>query len=357
MNMKNWIKIAAYNLACILLVGFVACSSGGSDDPIPSGGDLKLVPSKTSFVANGNDVVNFSVKRDGRDISTVAKIYLVDKNGTKANELLTQPSYKSLVNGSFTFKAIYGNDTSSNVVLTATGGLEKVEFYRHVCVMKLTGTWCSFCPDLALLLDYYVGSRPDKIIELSFHGGQTSDPMLVPETAVLSSLFGNPGFPAAIVDLRELLPSQSIPILDGMVNTSRNDYPAMGGIALSSDYNNSDRKVSVTVKVKSSIDANFRIAVYLLEDGIVEPQFNHGSWVDDYAHNHTVRTLLSSNIKGDDLGTIAKGSEVTKTYELTLNDAWNAEKMSVVAYTVVGDNINNIAKCDLGESIDYRLNE
>ena len=73
-----------------------------------------------------------------------------------------------------------------------------------------------------------------------------------------------------------------------------------------------------------------RLTVYLVEDGLVAPQLNLGTWVNNYVHNGVFRKALSS-IKGEPLKR-SNGNKYKNVYRFNIPNGWNWNKMRVVAF-------------------------
>lgn len=81
-------------------------------DPLPY---VELTADKSSIVADGNDMVTFTVTADGVDVTAEAEIvYAVDGGLIGGNTFTTTTA------GTTTFKALYGEAESNEVTITAT---------------------------------------------------------------------------------------------------------------------------------------------------------------------------------------------------------------------------------------------
>ena len=122
-------------------------------------------------------------------------------------------------------------------------------------------------------------------------------------------------------------------------------------------------RIFLEVRIKSNSQQKCRVAVFIVEDGIVATQIDD----PDYVHDNVVRTVLSEGIYGDYVnGRIAlyPGTEYEETYGTVIPDSWNPENMRVVAAVLVptedgssyvADNVN---ECSLvGGVSDYLTNE
>ncbi len=104
-------------LAAVLSLSVLSCR-GNLDEGNTGDGGLELSASLENIIADGNSSVSFSVKYNGNDVSSSAKIIsLAD------NKVMDGNRFSSTVAGTFSFKAEY-NELSSNIVkitVTAPG--------------------------------------------------------------------------------------------------------------------------------------------------------------------------------------------------------------------------------------------
>jgi hypothetical protein len=96
--------------------------------------------------------------------------------------------------------------------------------------------------------------------------------------------------------------------------------------------------VSVQVKTRffSAASGNYAVGVYMYEDGIVAYQNNQGS---SASHHNVLRNTVGGTGMISSFGTVLSGSsfssgtEVDKTYSITLNSAWTAAKLHMFTIT------------------------
>lgn len=227
-----------------------------------------------------------------------------------------------------------------------------IKFTRHASVFEFTGTWCAMCPSGYIFLKYLIEDyySHDTVHILAFHDSTADDPMGISLTNTLYNKFALNGYPGFVVDMREGTSEKTE--IQPMLDSSFKDYPATCGVKLTSSY--SGDKGSVTAELYAAKSGVYRLAIYLLEDGIVARQNNSGNYKDDYVHNHVVRALLSSKYEGDRVGDIAAGQKASKSYDITLNSSWKAENCSLCALVIDSSGcVINAAVCPLNGSVDY----
>lgn len=333
-----------------LVAALVSCH-GQTDDGEVS---VTLVQTTNTIVADGVDKVGFSVLYGAADVTAEAQIYLTSHSelGWNGKEFTTTEA------GEYTFQAIYRDQQSNAVTITAMPLDDPFEsqFERHICVMDLTGTWCTFCPDGMTKLNFYVQKQEWKNIVhvLALHDNtQGDDPMGIALTSKVMADFGNYGYPMFVTDLRDSGSlNEHVKDIVPSFESSIEMYPAHCGVKISSSVEGTTANVTVDLFAES--DDKYALTVFLLEDGIVAPQKDGSITHEDYKHKHVVRAMLNANYKGESLGSLKAGSETSKSYSYTLAEEWKVENMSVVVLAIDGSGyVNNVAECALGEECDY----
>ena len=97
--------------ALVALLGVVACEQIEVDNVITE--TLKLSANKSDIIADGTDVVTFTVK-DNSDAAIDATIYFAD-----TNEALEGDTFKTKYAGDYKFYAKRGNEISNTIVVVA----------------------------------------------------------------------------------------------------------------------------------------------------------------------------------------------------------------------------------------------
>ena len=230
-----------------------------------------------------------------------------------------------------------------------SGGGESadVAFNRHVSVFEFTGTWCAMCPSGYIFLKYLIEDwwSHDIVHILAFHDSTADDPMGIPVTNTIFNAFGLTGFPAFLVDMRGGTTEKTE--IQPMIESSFADATPCG-VKMTSTNN------SVEVELYAAKSGTYRVALYILEDGIVARQNDSGTYKDNYVHNHVVRAMLSSLYEGDRVGDIKAGQKGTKSYNFNINSSWKREKCSLCALVIDNSGaVVNAAVCPVGKSVDY----
>jgi hypothetical protein len=129
---------------------------------------------------------------------------------------------------------------------------------------------------------------------------------------------------------------------------SVSEEPSWATVYINSTYDASTRKAVVTIngdlvpKYEDFMGNDSKLTVYITEDGLVSPQYNSGTWVNDYVHNGVLRQALVS-VKGVKIN---KTSDITYKNEFTVSipSSWNADNLNIVAFISrpLGNAVNDI---------------
>lgn len=310
-----------------------------------------LEADKTSFMADGIDEVTFTVTLDGDDVTSRSQIS-VDDVVFRGNVFSTSDP------GTYAVKAVCDGRESNTVVLEAIE-VETVEsqFVKNVAVFEFTGAWCTFCPSGYSNMNFVI-SRSDAYKEtvhiMAFHSaGEGVDELAIEETdKIMADMKIGTGFPSFLIDLRTGGGLSDGNAFRSSLVEAFEQYPSHCGVALDSHI--ADGKIKVKAKLHSEKTSSYRIAVFVVEDNVKYYQKDGSLTHDSYNHRHVVRRIVSSSYKGDRLGDVKAGEEVSKEYETNVDPAWNADNVYIYALAIDDKGfVNNLCICPLNGNKDY----
>jgi hypothetical protein len=219
-------------------------------------------------------------------------------------------------------------------------------------IMKFTATWCVNCPNMAEAIKSVKGEMPGRVIDISVH---YVDDFQVEDGKKYLEYFNVSAIPVAVVNLDKSTQTSiaSSTLLTNSINKVVPDNLPTCGIRVSSLKENG--MVVADVETTISGDGNYKIAVALLEDGIVKAQTGGGA---EYVHNGVLRDMLQQSALGDGLGECKSGDVITKRYKCSSENLKADGKYRLVAFILkeCGRNnyiVNNITECSLYSSVDY----
>ena len=340
-------------LKYFVIAAAVAVPLSSCQDPVEQVVEAEpvLEADKTSLMADGTDAVTFTVTLDGTDVTSRSQISVnaVVISGNK---------FSTYEPGRYAVKAVCDGKESNTLVLEASE-VEAIEsqFVRNVAVFEFTGAWCTFCPSGYSNMNFVISRNSaykETVHIMAFHSsGEGIDDLAIPETdKIMSDMKIGTGFPSFLTDLRT-----GGGLADG--NTFKSSlveafeqYPSHCGVALESQI--ADGKIKVNAKLHSEKTSSYRIAVFVVEDNVKYYQKDGSLTYDSYNHRHVVRRIISSSYKGDRLGDVKAGEEVSKEYETNVDPAWNAGQVYIYALAIDDKGfVNNLCICPVNGKSDF----
>lgn len=204
---------------------------------------------------------------------------------------------------------------------------------KNVLIEDFTGQRCPNCPratNTIASMQQIFGT--DHVIAVGIHGGPLSLPapagLATTTAAEYIARWGVESYPSGVID-RTGGP-QKYTDWTAIVLDRLQMEPAVD-ISVTNTYDATTRSLSVNVATTGRQSITGQLSVWLVENGITAYQIMpNGQNNLQYVHNHVFRTALNGTW-GEDIA-VSEGATDTKTYTATLDPAWNADKMAVVAF-------------------------
>jgi hypothetical protein len=218
---------------------------------------------------------------------------------------------------------------------------------QKVLLFDFTGHTCKSCPKAHKSIDQLKQLYGEKLVPVAFHLGYFARPLTsgkfatdfrTPEGVLLEEHFDFVAFPTGTVQTlanNQLQPYSAWPAT--ISDNIEGDAPVKIGISHLHFSGNGTLTAEVTVTSLQTVPGAMSLAVYVVEDGIVDWQKDEDfdpMDIPDYVHNHVFRTSLSGvwgKRIGSDTGMQIGIIEKTEFSKL-LNPAWKAENCTVVAF-------------------------
>lgn len=380
----------------------IDCTVEGDNLPA-SNGYIANVSSDQNVFQNGTPMnLTTSIKNIGlKDISNVSYSYQIDGGEAVAateGACVAKVSDFGDLNFSYTLPSdLKSGDHKMTVNVTKIDGVDVSSPYnanstfnftsykngfkkKYLLLEQFTTERCPNCPYGDKVLDALVKKVSTPLAWAAHHAGYYTDEYTIDENSTYVSLFNIPGAPYAMVDRTEISglseKSESNTVGFGLGYTNAdggsdniNKYlksysgtPSMIDINLYSTYNPATRKLDVTVSGSKYEDLDYtttspKINIFLIENGKTGAQAGGNS---NYPHDHIVRQVLThdSNISGSVYGQdiTFNGMDYTFSASTTLNSAWNADNMEIIAFiskprgTAFTTNVLNTTMVKLGKN-------
>lgn len=239
--------------------------------------------------------------------------------------------------------------------------IDKSNVYRKILIDEFTGHMCTNCPAGHAVLNDLHNRYGDTLVMMGIHFGSLARPFGSTFTYDFRTEAGNQlgeyfsisGIPVAIVNMnntpggwqREQWPS-------AVAAVDRSDVSA--AIQIINNFKDNELKANVKVTMLKDFPSQLRLAIYLVEDGIVKPQKDGTETIMEYTHNHVFRTALT-----DPFGSVinngegfAEGDAFTYASVANFNDKdWNPNNCSVVAmlYDMINGDVLQVETCKVIE--------
>lgn len=286
-----------------------------------------------------NQTVTFELIDDQGDNTAADATFFV--NGAA----IEGTTYSSATPGAFEVYASY--EANDETYTTEAQTFEVFIPKRKVVVEDYTGTWCGYCPRVAVAINE-LRAITDQVSVISIHkeSATMSDPLHFDRVGELQDMFDIPNsFPKAQINRTEMWGNsfdinQVIPYLGTDSDVA---------IAVKSELNGANLSVDVDVVYEGGSTSGDKLVVYLLENGVVSPQTNYfdqteghpyqgmGNPIPNYVHNDGLRDPLSS-LFGDAIPGVSAFEKYSKRYTFTVPSHYVGENLSFVVMVVDSDN-------------------
>lgn len=320
--------------------------------------------------------VTFRIDYAEEDVTSEATIH-----DYYTNEVVANP-YTSTEAGEKIFYAMYNNRRSKvltiNILAEYTPQLpadpqpESYAFNQRMLIVDHTGVGCGYCPNMKSVLksleeDPAYATKFNIVYAYSFspsevcYSSASKTLWSYYEEVCKSSYMPLTGYPSATFNFR-----RNFAAAPNHMKTKIDEYwDANPTAALSMAATIVDGKVVVNAEVKSSVEQNIHLAIWVLEDDIYAKQSGGtAEWMNN--HHSVLRDCLTgaskSDISGIDFGYVGANSTLNRIYEFELFKAekWNSDNFKLFAVISAPngefDNryeVINTVMCEIDGSVEY----
>lgn len=325
----------------------------------------------------GISVDNTVIKADG-EYGAEIKVTLLDSKGETADitsevEIycegvstpLGNPVFTTTEPGEYSFYAVYGFEISETIVVKAVDGVmdlpedtdpDGTSFRQRMLLLQHTGTACPNCPKLMTpLRDLSENeSYNTKYHHVASHSYNVDDPAYSDDATVLSNnVLGVRSYPWLTANLT------SEYTLDYTDLTSFVDkyYDGNASAGVSASVSFTDGDVNANVSLKAGENGKYRLAVWLLEDGVYGLQSSaDASWQN--THENCLRKMYGETrtecVYGKNLGDMQKGEAVDFIVSFDLEGSWSGDHCKVMVIATDAEReLITCTVCPVGGSVGY----
>ena len=246
-------------------------------------------------------------------------------------------------------------------------------FDRKIMLVDFTGAGCIYCPTMLQPLKKVLAksayAKKTVLAMAHTYGDGKDDPAYFVST--LQTVMGVKAYPSLVANLNKssLLVSNDASELNiqSLIDNAGSSA-AEAGVAANSKVDGNKLYVRVNVKAATPDAQEFRVAVWILEDGIYAKQ--SGDIPDDSynTHNNCVRAILGNTTKDNYFGVTTEPSRIAAgeigdvTFSIDLKDDWiksNLKYLVAVSSKGPGETytVCNAGVAKIGESIAYNYSK
>lgn len=216
--------------------------------------------------------------------------------------------------------------------------VERPAIARRVLIQEFTGQGCINCPQGAALVHSLQEQYPGSIVAVNLHPENTqyTRPMgglklTSPVATAYYAQYRPSMLPAAVIDGASPVTNVST-WTDAILTALSREAPA--DLELSTEYDAATRelKVTYTTHFNNIYESPLAINIWVMENGIVGPQYSGSNIVRDYVHNHVLRTSLTGDWGVNIADSFIPDDEYSATFSITLSEDWKAENCQVIGF-------------------------
>ncbi len=366
-------------LLLALAAALVACNKPANPDPGtdgPEGTKLTLEVDHKVIKNDGVSCANLIVKLDGQELKSGVTFY-DDKNKTvpvqdfkfktkQAGEYKIWASYKSLYTQTVIIYAI-NNDVPE---IPADPQPTANNFKRRSLVLQFTGTACGYCPYVIKLLREFASDKANdgRYVHVACHTyNPKTDPCAPNEASrALPNVCNVSGYPDGCFNMDTGYKFHSQTPLTKFQSEFEKSLTKKETVAgLSANCVSSVDCVVANCAVKVSKDGKYKLAAWLLEDGITANQANYGAEGNYGTHDNSLRNYYDESLRNDYSGKILELKEGEKgeyCFIFKVDDSWQKQKMHVAVLVFAADaqgkyTVNNIIDCPINSSVPFEYSK
>lgn len=211
---------------------------------------------------------------------------------------------------------------------------------RAVLLEEFTGQACTNCPDGHAAIREITGALGDSVVAVGIHASDLADKRypigLWTQTGEeYYKAAGSPALPTGIIDM------QTAPLQVSDWGASINRLimePTPFTVAAAAELSADASKFDITVDFSSGEDYEGRLMVWVVENNIERRQLDHGTWIDDYMHQHVFRAAATDDIWGEAV-TLKAHEPQRRTYSVDMDIDWEGPNLYAVAFLYNADGV------------------
>lgn len=229
---------------------------------------------------------------------------------------------------------------------------------KRVLIEEFTGRKCPNCPTgaqtIADIQAYYEG----RVVAVAIHAGMYAMPtgtafrdldLRTDAGNTYNETYAPQGYPAAMINRNTYDGVVASTIRDKWMTSVISELagePVMEIIPTCS-YDETTRTATITTTIEAlqNMPEGLNLQIYLTESGIVAAQMNGNELINDYVHNHVLRSAVNGTW-GESLVSLPQGETKSYTHTITLPVEWNADNCHIVAFACENSGNRVVLQCN-----------
>jgi hypothetical protein len=227
---------------------------------------------------------------------------------------------------------------------------------RNILIEEFTGHTCANCPDGAKEVKRLDSLYDGQVIPIAIHAGVFAEPENNPDGSyttdfrtvegdAYNTTFAVASYPTAAISRLgspDLLTKGN---WEPRVQSVQND-PSQIDLHINNFYNDSLQllKTKIELEMLASLSGQYKLSLLLTESHIVDWQLDGVTKLQNYEHNHVLRTALNGTW-GESLSSTAVGDTASFNYQYTIPPDWVGLNCELIVF-IYDQNTYEIIQCD-----------
>ena len=337
-------------------------------------GELTLTVDEPVIRADGQSAATFTVMVGETVVTEGVQFYDGNDNPVE----LTDMKFTTTTAGKYSFWVSYKTKFSEKVEIIAMSAMVPViptdpqpsstDFHRRSLLIQFTGTGCGFCPFMINTIRRLAADTAysDKYVHAACHTYNNSDPAYIQTN--LPSAMGVGGYPSCIFNLDKTTLFQNN-VSDAAVKEYIDSLYKQGAkVGVAGACVIDGTQLVLRAGIKAGTAGTYRIAAWVLEDGIVGKQTNNGA-PDEFGvgfdvHENCIRYIYGKTASKDFTGErfkLEEGETADMFVFFDIPSYWNKENLHVVVLASAQDGttytVNNCIDIPVNSSAAFSYKE
>ena len=369
-------------------ISLLALMSACTPTPVPGGddkndqteggskplGELTLTVDEPVIRADGQSAATFTVMVGETVVTEGVQFY----DGNDKPVELPDMKFTTTVPGVYTFWVSYKTKFSDKVEVMAMSAMVPViptdpqpdssDFHRRSLLIQFTGTGCGYCPLMVNTIRRLASdtSYADKFVHTACHTYNDTDPAYIQTN--LTGAMGVGAYPSCIFNLDKTTLFQTNTSDAAIKDYLDKKYGEGARVGVAGACVTDGSQLVLRAGIKAGKAGSYRLAAWVLEDGIVGKQQNYMA-KDEFGmgfdvHDNCIRAIYGQNASKDFTGqtfNLEAGETGDMFVIFDMPSYWVQENLHVVVFASAQDGttytVNNCIDIPVNSSAAFSYKE